>query len=91
MKELKIGEEIRIRCVEGEGCEKCICEKMNIDCPTLCSQYHRTDHKDVHFEIVENPHKELIDKACEWLKLNCHFWYKDEDEVIDIFRKAMEG
>lgn len=60
MKELAIGEEIRIRCVEDRGvptCKRCIfidfsgmgrCREM------LCSGVFRTDKKDVHYEIVED-------------------------------------
>lgn len=52
MKEFKIGEEIRIRCVEGGSCSNCIFH--DYDCYDMhCTEDEREDKKDVHFEIVE--------------------------------------
>lgn len=62
MKELAIGEEIRIRCVEDTNdmltpCSDCIF--IQIDCPALlggspCNKLARKDGKNVHFELVED-------------------------------------
>jgi len=55
MKELAIGEEICIRCVqtsEAIPCKGCI---FNLCCGrffTKCSYLYRADRKSVHFEIV---------------------------------------
>jgi len=63
MKELKIGEEIRIRCVEDDydevKCDGCCFydgEHYPVDCIGQCAADYRTDHKSVHFEIVEDIH-----------------------------------
>jgi len=61
MKELKIGEEIRIRCMEdgtkSMNCGKCCFAEAGSDfCLNnmLCYKTGRADHKNVHFEIVED-------------------------------------
>jgi len=64
MKELKIGEEIRIRCVEGDiddnfsRCEFCCFnnERAQLCDSAACCDYQREDGKNVHFEIVEDIH-----------------------------------
>lgn len=57
MKELSIGEEIRIRCVESDGldrCSKCVFNQYGGDCGTVkCSFDQREDGNDVYFEIVK--------------------------------------
>lgn len=60
MKELAIGEEIRIRCVEDNHnsygrCKGCIFSTED-DCSvsTPCAASHRTDGKNVHFELAED-------------------------------------
>lgn len=57
MKELKIGEEYRIRCVEdkGQNCSRCVVNLYGGDCgPVKCWAEEREDGKDVYFELVED-------------------------------------
>lgn len=60
MRELAIGEEVRIRCVEdnkyGRGCTQCIFSDQRFACkPSInCNALHRSDKKNVHFELVED-------------------------------------
>lgn len=84
MKELKIGEEIRIKCVEGRDCTKCLFNTIVGRCSVFakCLDVQRTDHKDVCFEIVEDecPSDETIMRV-----LNCIGY--EEQSWIDIVRK----
>lgn len=56
MKELAIGEELRIRCVEDKtnnGCAECFF--LNYECDSIpCTESNRKNGKNVHFELVEN-------------------------------------
>lgn len=54
--EYKIGEEIRIRCVEdkGEGCDKCCFYERFQFCLLMCQANERKDKKNIHFEIMED-------------------------------------
>lgn len=60
MKEMKIGEEIRIRCVEDRESENYSCEGCYFDticnCATdpYCYKESRKDGKNVHYELVED-------------------------------------
>mgnify|MGYP003346125724 CR=1 FL=1 len=62
MKELAIGEEIRIRCVEGtvHNCQDCIFLENAlladlVNCSLIpCRETERKDGKNVHFELVED-------------------------------------
>lgn len=56
MKELKIGEEFRIRCVEdkGQNCSRCVFNLYGMDCNLVaCQGFVRDDGKDVCYELVE--------------------------------------
>ena len=57
MKELKVGEEVRIRCVEDYSripeCPKCCFYHECRPLEMRCQSYARTDGKNVHFELVE--------------------------------------
>lgn len=57
MKELKVGEEVRIRCVEDyrriPECPKCCFYHECNPLKTRCQSYARKDGKNVHFELVE--------------------------------------
>lgn len=59
-KELKIGDEIRIKCIEDNSGNPCLnCCFLNMDCDEFkaafgsCCDCNRTDGKNVHFEFVE--------------------------------------
>ena len=56
MKELAIGEEIRIRCVEDNdgSCNKCFFRDMHICDGKFCCLVGREDGKNVHLELVED-------------------------------------
>ena len=56
MKELKIGEEYRIRCVEdkGQNCSRCVFNLYDGICDQVkCWAKERGDGKDVYYELVE--------------------------------------
>lgn len=60
MKELKIGEEIRIRCVKSNSvrpipdCNKCCFYGVCDTTVMKCQEWKRSDGNNVHFEIVED-------------------------------------
>lgn len=54
MKELAIGEEIRIRCVKGSRCSDCMFKDYDNCGDIPCTKNEREDGKNVHFEIVED-------------------------------------
>lgn len=56
MKELKLGENLLIKCVEDHdrvgGCTECVFLGFDAMCVRLaCYDYNRTDGKNVHFEM----------------------------------------
>lgn len=55
MKELKVGEELRIRCVEDTdiSCSQCYLKDSQMCDWIKCADIERTDCKNVHFELVE--------------------------------------
>ena len=57
MIELKVGEEIRIRCIEDftriPECTKCCFYQQCNAIVTHCQSFARTDGKNVHYEVVE--------------------------------------
>lgn len=55
MKELAIGEELRIRCVEDKdkSCSRCYFKDSQMCDWIKCDGIERTDGKGVHFELVE--------------------------------------